>query len=71
LILLCKFKIAAQTSERTRDLFFSQMLRDNTRRITPKRVTSWRCPSPRHSAKGNTARGKRVNRSAIEAVKQN
>jgi len=21
-----------------------------TRRITPKRVTSWRCPSPRHSA---------------------
>jgi len=22
-----------------------------TRRITPKRVTSWRCPSPRHSAK--------------------
>jgi len=22
-----------------------------TRRITPKRVTSWRCPTPRHSAK--------------------
>jgi len=22
-----------------------------TRRITPKRVTSWRCPSPRHTAK--------------------
>jgi len=26
-----------------------------TRRITPKRVMSLRCPSPRHSAKGNTA----------------
>jgi len=22
-----------------------------TRRITPKRVMSWRCPSPRHCAK--------------------
>jgi len=22
-----------------------------TRLITPKRVTSWRCPSPRHSVK--------------------
>jgi len=22
-----------------------------TRRITPKRLTSWRCPSPRHSTK--------------------
>jgi len=25
-----------------------------TRRITPKRVTSLRCPSPRHSAKGHS-----------------